>query len=166
MELAMTEDATRPAVSASEDMFAERRVLEKQNRELAILNAIATTLNESVDLTASLSTTLARVAELLDLRSGWVWLLDENGGASYLAAALNLPPGLEGRPERMEGGCFCLDSFRQDRLQGAANVLSCSRLRVLNEGTAGLRFHATIPLAARGKKLGLLNVASAQWRQL
>ena len=66
----------------------------------------------------------------------------------------------------MEGNCQCLASYRRGDLDRAANVLTCSRLEWLTEGTAGLRFHACIPLHARGKKLGVMNVASSEWREL
>jgi len=53
-------------------------------------------------------------------------------------------------------------------LDGAANVnvITCSRLEKLADGTDGLRYHASIPLYARGKNLGVLNVASRDWRRL
>ncbi|HID52831.1 MAG TPA: hypothetical protein EYP41_12455, partial [Anaerolineae bacterium] len=68
----------------------------------------------------------------------------------------------------MEGDCFCLRTYREGDLAGAANVnvVECSRLRGLVDGTDGLRYHASIPLYAHGKKLGVLNVASRDWRQL
>lgn len=140
--------------------------LHRRNRELEVLNAIAEGLNASVDLAQSLRTSLSRVTELLDLRTGWVWLLDEETEEPYLAAAQELPPGLAGNPGAMEGPCHCLDRFRAGELEGAANVVTCSRLRWLREGTAGLRYHASIPLHARGKRLGVMNVASAEWRAL
>ena len=140
--------------------------LEQQYRELEILNAIADALNESVSITHALDATLSRVAELLDLHAGWVWLLDEATGRPYLAAARNLPAALADHPKRMEGYCDCLVSFRNGKLHAAANVLTCTRLKWLTEGTAGLRFHASIPLHARGGKLGVLNVASTEWREL
>lgn len=140
----------------------------RDNRELVILNAIAAALNASVDLDSLMASALAQVAELLDLRTGWVFLEDEAGGAPYLAAAQNLPPGLAAEPQRLAGSCYCLETFRQGDLEGAANinVVTCSRLRKLVDGTDGLRFHASIPLYARGKRQGLLNVASPQWRRL
>jgi two-component system, NarL family, sensor kinase len=143
-------------------------VLERQNRELAILNGIATALNGSVDLTTSLSVVLSRVAEFLDLGTGWVLLLDEASGTPYLAAAQDLPPGLAEDPARLEGSCYCLDTFRSGDLAGAANinVVACSRLRGLTHGTGGLRYHASIPLYARERKLGVMNVASSEWREL
>jgi two-component system NarL family sensor kinase len=142
--------------------------LKRRNAELAILNTIAQALNRSVDLDEAVQTALAQVAELLDLHTGWVWLLREEGGESYLAAVQNLPPALANRPDKMAGTCYCLDTFRAGDLAGAANVnvVTCSRLKGLIDGTDGLRYHASIPLYAHGKKLGVLNVASTDWRQL
>jgi two-component system NarL family sensor kinase len=142
--------------------------LRQRNRELAILNAIAQALNRSVDLNQALQAALAQVAELLDLRTGWIWLLHEETGESYLAAAQNLPPALRDNPHRMEGGCYCLDTYRAGDMDGAANVnvVTCSRLWGLVDGTDGLRYHASIPLYAQEKELGVLNVASSDWREL
>ncbi len=154
--------ARKPAGGSS----AER--LRRRNRELSILIAIARALNQSVDLDQALRATLAQVAELLDLRTGWIWLLDEETGESYLAAAQNLPRALADHPRHMEGRCYCLDTFRAGDLAGAANVnvVTCSRLKGLVDGTDGLRYHASIPLYAHGKQLGVLNVASPDWREL
>lgn len=141
--------------------------LKRRNAELAILNSIAQALNRSVGLDEAVQTALAQVADLLDLYTGWVWLLRENGD-SYLAAAQNLPPALAHRPDKMAGTCYCLDTFRAGDLAGAANVnvVTCSRLKGLIDGTDGLRYHASIPLYAHGRKMGVLNVASRDWRQL
>jgi two-component system NarL family sensor kinase len=159
----MEKDLPTPAQSESDADQLRRR-----NYELSILNKIAEALNHSVDLGQTLNAALAQVAELLDLETGWVWLLQEETGASYLAAAQNLPPGLVHNPSLMEGSCYCLDTFRAGDLEGAANVnvVTCSRLKKLVDGTGGLRYHASIPLYAHGKKLGVLNVASSDWREL
>jgi two-component system NarL family sensor kinase len=113
---------------------------------------------------------LSRVAELLGLRAGWVFLLDEASGEPYSAAAQNLPPGLAEDPRRMTGSCYCLDTFRAGDLAGAANVnvVTCSRLKWLgSRGTEGLRFHASIPLYGReGRRLGVMNLAGPEWRKL
>lgn len=142
--------------------------LRRRNRNLEILNRIATALNESVELSQSLEVALTHVADLLGLRAGWVWLLREGDGTPYLAAARNLPSGLADHPEKMEGNCYCLDTFRTGDLAGAANVnvVACSRLGWLEEGTEGLAHHASIPLYVRGARLGVMNVASPEWRQL
>lgn len=142
--------------------------LRQRNRKLAILNSIAQTLNRSTEPTDAMQTALAQVIDLLELQTGWLWLLRESDDAPYLAAAQHLPPALSNLPETMEGSCHCLNTFREGDLSGAANVnvVECSRLQGLVDGTDGLRFHASIPLYAHGKKLGVLNVASVEWRQL
>jgi two-component system, NarL family, sensor kinase len=144
--------------------------LRRLNHELSVLNAIARELNRSVNLGEALEFTLAQVAELLGLRTGWIWLMNEDSSEPYLAAAQNLPPALSNEPHRMDGSgyCYCLDTYKRGDLEGAANVnvLTCSRLGGLVDGTDGLRYHASIPLYAQDKKLGVMNVASPDWRSL
>ena len=154
---------------AGPEVDPQAEQLKRRDRELSILNTIAQALNREVDLARALDTTLARVAELLELRSGWVWLLEGETDESYLAAAHNLPPGLIDNPALMEGSCYCLRTYRDGDMAGAANinVVTCSRLKELVGGTDGLRFHASIPLyASSERRLGVLNVASPDWRQL
>ena len=142
--------------------------LKQRNRELSILNAIAHALNQSVDLDQALETALEKVAALLDLSTSWIWLMHEETGEPYLAAAQNLPPVLRDNPVRMGGWCYCLDTYQKGDLKGAANVnvVTCSRLKGLVEGTDGLQYHASIPLYAQKKKVGVLNVGSVEWREL
>ncbi|MGH3144838.1 MAG: GAF domain-containing sensor histidine kinase [Rubrobacter sp.] len=152
------------------------RDLERRNRELSMLNGIARELNRSVNPDQALRFVLSQVADLLGLQTGWIWLMDEHAPESlgspepYLAAAQNLPPALAEDPRRMDGSgyCYCLDTYKKGDLAGAANVnvLTCSRLDGLVDGTDGLRYHASIPLYAGEKKLGVMNVASPEWRGL
>lgn len=140
-------------------------LLQKRNRELSIINAIAEALNREVDLPRALHTALVKVTELFDLHTAWVWLHNEETGATYLASALHLPPAL--MPARMEGTCFCQDTYRLGEMEGASNVsiITCTRLKGL-EGTGGLRSHASVPLFHHDRKVGILNVASNDWREL
>ena len=144
--------------------------LRRLNHELSVLNGIARELNRSVNLDQALRYALSQVAELLGLRTGWIWLIQESSPEPYLAAAQNLPPALADEPRRMDGSgyCYCLDTYKKGDLEGAANVnvLTCSRLDGLVDGTDGLRYHASIPLYAGEEKLGVMNVASPQWRGL
>ena len=154
---------TRDAGSVSDNAKLQRR-----NRELLILNAIAEALNREVDVAQALTTALASVTELFDLRTGWVWLWNEATGAPYLAAAQNLPPGLANNPARLEGSCYCLDTYQLGQLEGAANIsfITCTRLKELGEDNAGLRYHASIPLYHHDRKVGVLNVARTNWQEL
>ena len=162
------------------DPDLQSQALQRRSYELSILNDVARALNASVDLPALLAVALEKVAELLGLSTGWVLLFDEASGEPFLAAAQDLPPGLREEPERMAGWCYCLEAFRDGEFGAAANVgvVSCSRLRKLAPATgrtAGLRYHASIPLevmTAEGgdegglKRLGMLNVAGPEWREL
>ncbi len=145
---------------------------EPPERELAILYAIAEALNRSTDVQQALAQTLALVADLLGLQTGWVWLLDPETAQFYLAAAQNLPPYLQ-EPVRMTGAwCLCTDRFRRGKLAPAnIDMLKCSRLGEAieahtPEATLGLRYHASIPLAFRGRRLGIINIAGPAWRRL
>lgn len=158
------------------DLDLQSQALQRRSYELSILNDVARALNASVDLPALLAVALEKVAELLGLSTGWVLLFDEASGEPFLAAAQNLPPGLIEEPERMAGWCYCLEALRDGEFGGAANVgvVSCSRLRKLAPArgkTAGLRYHASIPLEVMDgdgglKRLGMLNVAGPEWREL
>jgi two-component system, NarL family, sensor kinase len=155
---------------ANQSVMSDTEKLRSRDRELTILYAIARALNHEVDLTQSLRTALAHVVQLFDLQTGWVWLINEETGTPYLAAVQNLPPALENAPHLMDGSkyCLCLDTYESGDMDGAANVniLTCTRLKGLVDGTDGLRNHASIPLYAHGKNLGILNVASQDWREL
>lgn len=149
----------------------ETTSLLRGNRDLAVLYTIAGYLNNKVDVHEALQEVLVHITELLGLRTGWVWLLDEQG-EPRLAASLALPPYLADHPARMTGYCQCLDSFLDGYLAGAANidVLRCSRLknaeRDHDPSSLGLRFHASVPIFAGHMPLGVLNVASEDWREL
>lgn len=149
----------------------EAPALLRGNRDLAVLYAIASQLNRKVDVREVLQEVLSQVTKLFGLQTGWVWLLDEER-QPYLAASLALPPYLGEHHERMTGSCLCLDTFLAGSLAGAANidVFRCSRLKnAEREGDPtswGLRFHASVPIYAGETGLGMLNVASEDWREL
>ena len=152
-------------------LHEETASLLHRNRELAVLYTIAGHLNRKVDVHDALQEVLAQTTQLLGLQTGWVWLLDEQG-EPHLAAAQSLPPYLADHPERMTGYCLCLDTFLEGCLEGAANidVFRCSRLKKAERDSDptswGLRFHASVPIYASTTPIGVLNVASEDWREL
>lgn len=141
-------------------------------QELQILEAVTAALSDTNDLRAALQRTLELVGTLLDLRTGWVWLLDRETGQYYNAAALRLPPYLR-EPVRMTGdSCWCLEAFANGKLTVQnINLVECSRLRnALREqdpaATEGLIYHTSIPLTFGTTPLGIMNVAAPAWRKL
>src|ERR671929_1391766 len=103
---------------------------DRRTRELNILYAVAEALNSAPDVRQALQRTLALVADLLGLRTGWVWLLDPDTERFYSAAVQNLPPYLQ-EPVRMTGRpCWCIESFQEGALTPRnVDVMECSRLR-------------------------------------
>jgi two-component system, NarL family, sensor kinase len=142
-------------------------------RELGIVNAVAEALNSSPDVRQALERTLSLVADMLGLRTGWVWLLDQDTNRFYDAAERELPPYLQERV-RMAGRrrCWCIDDFRYGELTPTnIDVIECSRLQPAFRSkspalAAGLRYHASIPLYFQHKKLGIMNVTGPEWRKL
>jgi two-component system NarL family sensor kinase len=139
-----------------------------REHDLEILNSLARELSHSLDLERVFDAALRTVGELLGLDAGWVWTIDDTSGSPRLAATRNMPPGLIEHSDLMLGECYCLTTYEAGDLRGAANVnvVWCTRLGKLHEGTNDLRYHASIPLYAGERKLGVLNVASRDWRAL
>jgi two-component system NarL family sensor kinase len=141
-------------------------------RELRVLNAVAEALNSSPDARRALEQTLGLVADLLGLRTGWVWLLDPDSGQFYKAAERDLPPYLQ-EPVRMAGRhwCLCIDQFRAGELAARnVDVYACSRLEPAfrqaeaQDRTLGLRYHTSVPLFFQTKPLGIMNLTAADRR--
>jgi two-component system NarL family sensor kinase len=140
----------------------------RERSELAIVAAVAEALNSSPDVRRALEQTLGLVAERLGLRTGWVWLLDPDSGQFYKAAERELPPFLQ-EPVRMAGRrrCWCIDQFRDGELTAKnIDVYECSRLRpgfkTQRAQTAGLRYHASVPLFFQAKPLGIMNLTGPE----
>jgi two-component system NarL family sensor kinase len=156
-----------PPAALRPERIRAPEVLWRRNRELEILNAISQALNGSLDLQGALDETLRLVTELLDLPAGWIWILDERTGRPYLAAYADAPAIITGGRARLRGGCTCVDALTAGELPAATNIaeIECSRLRGLHAGTGGIRYHASIPIVAGERPLGVLNVASAELRE-
>ncbi|MFD1957439.1 GAF domain-containing sensor histidine kinase [Paenibacillus thailandensis] len=134
-------------------------------QELATLRTIAETLNESTELGPMLEVVLEKLLELTGLKAAWLFLVEEGGGYEF-AAGSNLPPGLcrnGGEPMRC-GNCWCLNRYREGRLNNAVNIMNCKRIEQAKASdwgdTQGITHHATVPLRSGCKRLGVLNVAA------
>jgi Signal transduction histidine kinase len=139
--------------------------MEHRIEELVTLKTIAETLNRSNELMPTLKTVLEKLLELTGLKAGWIFLSDGAGQYECVADA-GLPPALEAEDKRHMkcGNCWCLDRYWENRLDKAVNILNCKRLEdavTQRRGdTRGITHHATVPLLAGEKPLGVLNVAA------
>jgi serine phosphatase RsbU (regulator of sigma subunit) len=149
---------------------------------LRSLSEISEQLNGSVDIQSALDGTLERLLKVMGLQTAWVTMLSKThimagpAGDSppqgfKLAAARGLPPGLETNNRhflRRLPACHCQNLLLGRRFTHAVNVVECSRLRdsAAAGDNQGLLYHASVPLISKGKPLGILNVATAEWQFL
>jgi len=132
------------------------------------LYEIASNLNREFSLPAALRVSLKKTVQLLNLETGWIWLVQADVKSVYLAASYNLPPALSNHPERLSGWCFCIEKYLSDNFPKARNIseITCSRLKNIKSGTRDLKFHATIPITTNGQKVGLINLVSRETQKL
>jgi two-component system, NarL family, sensor kinase len=132
------------------------------------LYEIASNLNREFSLPAALRVSLKKTVQLLNLETGWIWLVQADVKSVYLAASYNLPPALSNHPERLSGWCFCIEKYLSDNFPKARNIseITCSRLKNIKSGTRDLKFHATIPITTNGQKVGLINLVSKETQKL
>ena len=132
------------------------------------LYEIASNLNKEFSLQAALKISLEKTVQLLNLETGWIWLVQPDVKSVYLAASYNLPPALGNHPERLSGWCFCIEKYLSNDIAKARNIseIACSRLKNIKSGTRGLKFHATIPITIHDQKAGLINLVSKETQQL
>ncbi len=138
--------------------------------DLQTLNQISQTLNQATDVHAALNTSLAQLVDLMGMETGWVFVRDDAasdrwaGRGFRLAAYTNLPPALAiTNSEAWDKGCDCQSLCRDGKLTGAYNEVRCSRLGGVGGLRNGLVVHATTPLRAGDRVLGILNVAAPAW---
>jgi len=143
-----------------------------QTRALRVLKEVAEALNSATTEQRATGEALSRMADLLGVETGWVWLRDPAADRFYSAAVQSLPPYLQ-EPVRMTGrSCWCLELFRKGQLTARnIDVVECSRLAPAvasseAASTQGLRCHASVPLYAGDRPLGVMNLAMRGWRRL
>ncbi len=149
-----------------------RRQPLSQTRALRVLKEVAEALNSAATEQGAAGEALSRMASLLGVETGWVWLRDPASGRFYSAAVQSLPPYLQ-EPVRMTGrSCWCLELFQSGQLTARnIDVVECSRLAPAVRSrqaaeTHGLRCHASVPLYAGDRPLGVMNLAMRGWRRL
>ena len=138
--------------------------------DLTTLVHITEILNQSVDVQAMLTSTLAKLVDLMGLETGWVFLVDpvaqqlQAGGGFVLAAHHNLPLALDpAKHAAWSDGCECQRRSEAGLLAQAYNEILCSRLAAAGGDRRGLAVHASAPLRSGDRTLGILNVAGPDW---
>jgi signal transduction histidine kinase/ActR/RegA family two-component response regulator len=133
--------------------------IQRLNREFLILSEISQSVNQSVDLHEILNNSLNKVTELIGIRSAGIYLLDEKGESLVFTAQRNfskrfmegmkklkLQDGIIGRATHTGEPMFIEDYPSHPKALALA----------IEEGVKCL---AVVPLKARDKVYGTLNIA-------
>ncbi|MBL7199478.1 MAG: GAF domain-containing protein [Anaerolineae bacterium] len=143
----------------------EQRVADR-TKELATLNAIAATVNRSLELDEILNDALDKTLEAMQIEAGGIYLLDHGTGVLSLAAhrgfsaefvaevdQLRVGEGFSGRVAQSGAPLIVRDVSADPRLTRA----------VVRE--AGLRSLAAAPLTSKGTVLGTLYAVTHGYRE-
>lgn len=156
---------------------------EREIARLRALNQLAEQLNRSSDMQTTLTSALEILLSLMSLQTAWAFLLPSASSPSVsvsispsdrfsLAASFGLPPGLEKNDRyhlKNQKVCHCQAVMLAGQLKRAVNIVECTRLLEAsrdNGDNQGLKFHASVPILASGRPLGILNVATQDWQFL
>ncbi len=105
---------------------------------------------------------------MLNLRAGWIFLTTEEDDAPLrLVAHSGLTPAFASEEAARDlGDCVCKLALRQKRAVVLNDICrECTRLNPQTIAAEGLVCHVSVPLIARQRALGVMNVASAEARQ-
>ena len=166
-EMGMEKDFNQPgtAITGISNRKQTEEVLERRNRELSSLNVIATTISRSLELEKVLADTLRTVLDLMDLKAGWIFLREGETNKLILTSHLGLSPEfVREETERPLGNCICSHVMRRKKPVIAENILKCSRLSRSVVEEQGLACHASVPLISKDRVVGVMNVASENFR--
>ncbi|MDY6845376.1 MAG: GAF domain-containing protein, partial [Thermodesulfobacteriota bacterium] len=147
----------------------ERKVvaedLKKRNQELYSLNTIAATISQSLELSKVLADTLSTILDLMSLQAGWIFLREKDSEQLTLASHLGLSPQfIREEAEKPLGSCVCFHVMQRKKPIIAENILKCPRLSKSVVKREGLKCHASVPLVSKDSVVGVMNLASKDFR--
>ena len=148
------------AVHLNDDLKVREAQLARSNRTIAGLYRIAKVLNRATSQQELLEQVLDEAMGLPSVQAGWFFLREGETGFR-VAAARGLPPALN-TPGAMDGDCLCRRQLLSGELSQVTNILDCERLQKAEGDTRGLRCHASVPLRAGDRMVGVLNLVGSQ----
>ncbi len=149
--------------------------LRRRNEELMALNAIATTLGQSLDLDHILNATLDKVLEMIEIDAGWIQLLDEDkdGGSLSLVAHRGFSQEMAEETKTVKlsksmtgPGRFVVKVARSGQPLVMDRLSEDPRFSIETGRRETLHAFAGVPIKSKDKVLGVLGVFSRSPRQL
>jgi PAS domain S-box-containing protein len=154
------------AVNVTEHLQAQEELL-RRNEELVALNAIAMTINQSLDLNHTLNATLHKVTEVIEQDGGWIQLLDDVTGTLSLAAHHGLSPEMVEETRTTEFGEGVTGEAVLSRQVVAVTGDPdgrCASAQVARQ--EGLQACVGVPIMSKDRVLGAMGICSRSPRQM
>ena len=131
--------------------------LQKQTEKLSVLNALAATVSQSLNLKEILDSALDKILELMRLQVGWIVLWHSQGAAFNLLASRGLP-GRGAHIQCAQARCVCPDVFELGHPKVFPNALEypCPATRYLQRERLISRI--CVPLKSKGRVLGIMSL--------
>ena len=143
-------------------LLANQLALERTNQQLTAINQVATAVGKEWKLQGVLEASLRTTLDVTGLPSGWIYLFEPDNHHLYLACACGLETeGAQALQNEGKEVCLCQRDLLANDSGQSAVVWQCDRFgnRLTANGTS--TYHITIPLAARGQRIGIVNLLSA-----
>ncbi|MDP3046812.1 MAG: GAF domain-containing protein [Chloroflexota bacterium] len=133
----------------------------RRNRELAALNAVATAMSGSLALNEVLERALHAVLEAMGFSAGWVFLFDQAGLRHTPVCSVGLSADVVAGEGAEPVPCHCHQATEQHKTLVIELTASCPALGSPLARGGRIGCHATVPLMAQDRVLGVLNIAGS-----
>ena len=132
------------------------RDLQRRNLELAALNAIASIVSQSLDMTKILNSALEKTLQVMELdgeAKGGIFVLNDGANELQLAALRGLPPKFLKREATVS-----LDKCLCGRVIKTGQIIDATRVNAWPDrpGWAEPHGHLLVPLKSKGQALGVM----------
>jgi len=143
-----------------DELVNSQRELERSNRRLGAVCHVSDSVGRGLDLAIVLEAALNSTLDVTGLESGWIYLTDPESGRFYLACAVAPPGVVEAEPwSSPDAFCGCQRALLEEGEWNEPVQRECKRLALAAAQPGGDHPpHLSIPLRARGRDLGVLNL--------
>lgn len=157
----------------TDSLASSRAELLRRVRELSVLTATAIAISADQSLPVVLQTALEKILQVMGLQAGWIFLVDENStnGQDSIQLTMVVQSGLSPAFAAEEAqcklsGCVCEQVLQNGQASIVRNIrCECPCLSPAVIEAEGLVCHASVPLVARDRVIGVMNVASSNSRE-
>lgn len=136
-----------------DELLRIQHALERSNRRLGALCHVAASVGGGLELPNVLDSALQSTLDVAGLECGWIHLRDPDSRGFYLASVVRPPDCLAGPSGDPSTLCDCQLALMEADEWGRPALRECQR-----QSAERQVHHLSIPLKARGMKLGVLNM--------